>query len=109
MGLERLLRKTYGATPRIDLDKWVGQVRVVRPVTFDFAQLADGLKRNNVGVTSITVEATVSVRSGRVEIQGTGQSFPLEDPPPPDSGPSRRKLRVFGWESPAQTKLRIVP
>jgi len=99
MGLERVLTSLYGSTPRIDLDKRIGQVRVIAPVTFDFASLADGLRRSNVGALGATIEATVEIKDGRVRFYPTGQTIRLEGPAPADSGRARRKMRVHDGEA----------
>jgi hypothetical protein len=82
-GLERLLRNLYGSTPQIDLDRQIARVRVIRPTAFDFAALADGLKRANVGYGGAVLTADVEPKDGQVVLRGTGQAFPLEGPAPP--------------------------
>ena len=108
MGLERLFRNLYGSTPQIDMDQQFARARVPAPMELDFAKLADGIKRNNVGTAAITVEAQAEVKEGRVLLRPTGQSFPLEGKPPADTGVKRRKLKVHEWEDPAKTKLESV-
>lgn len=78
MGFERLLRGLYGSVPYIDLDRKLARVRVPKPTAFDFAALAEGIKKNNLGLTGIWVEVDATQDGGRVTIQPTGQSFPLE-------------------------------
>jgi len=100
MGLERLIRNTYGTTPQIDLDKQILRARVPRPATLDFGALADGIRRANVGTAAIEVEVDFKVTDGRVVIEGSGQSFTLEG-----SGSGRKRFKVHGWESPESTRL----
>ena len=108
MGLEKLLRGLYGTVPQLDMDNQFARSRVVKPLLFDFKGLADGIKRNNVGTAGIQLEATVDVREGRVVIQETGQSFPLEGPPPEPPGIQRRRLKVIDWPDPAATRVQIL-
>ena|SRR5688572_22348242 len=102
MGLERLIQKTYGTTPQIDLDKQILRARVPKPTTFDFGALADGIKRANVGTAAIVLSAPFEVKDGRVVIRDTGQTFKLEGP---STGGSR--LRILGWESAETTRAAI--
>lgn len=108
MGLERLLTGLYGTVPQLDMDRQFARVRVVRPMELDFARLADGIKRNNVGTAGITLQATAEVKDGRVVLQPTGQAFPLEGSPPTDPGRARRTLKVHGWEDPAKARLELL-
>lgn len=107
MGLEKLLTGLYGTVPQLDMDRQFARVRVARPMTLDFAALADGIKRNNVGTAGITVQATAEVKDGRVVLQPTGQAFPLEGPAPGSAGPVRRTLKVHDWADPARTRLEV--
>ncbi len=108
MGLERLFRNLYGSTPQLDMDAQIARARVIRPMALDFAALADGIKRNNVGTAGITVETTAAVKDGKVLLQPTGQAFPLEGAPPADGAASRRTLRVHEWLDPAKTRLEVL-
>ena len=107
MGLERLLTGLYGTVPQLDMDRQFARARVVRPMELDFAKLVDGIKRNNVGTAAITVEATAEVKDGKVVLQPTGQTFPLEGGASP--GVARRKLKVHEWTDPAKTRLEVLP
>src|SRR5688572_16588556 len=109
MGLEKLLRGLYGSAPQLDMDRKFARVRVPKPMTLDFAGLADGIQRNNVGTAAIQVQAVVTVAAGKVTFAGTGQEFPLEGTAPPPSGPTRRAFRVLDWEDKAKTRLEVVP
>ena len=62
----------------------------------DFVALADGLRRNNVGLAGIVFEATVTAQGDALELQPTGQRFPLEGAPPAgaEAGAVRARLRV---------------
>ena len=108
MGLERLFRNLYGPTPSLDMDKQLARARVPKPMTLDFAALADGIKRNNVGTAAIVLEATAEVKDGRVVLQPTGQGFPLAGAPPADPAPARRRLKILDWEDPTKTRMEIL-
>src|SRR5437773_2756515 len=103
MGLEKLLRGLYGTVPQLDMDRQFARVRVLKPMTFDFKELVDGIKRNNVGTAAIDVEVLSEIRDGKVVIQPTGQSFPLLGTPPPEAGSLRRRLKVVDWNDPEKT------
>ena len=109
MGLERLLTGLYGTVPQLDMDRQFARARVAQPMQLDFAKLADGIKRNNVGTAGITIEATAEVKDGKVVLQPTGQAFPLEGGAPAPPGVARRKLKVQDWTDPAKTRLEILP
>jgi hypothetical protein len=108
MGLERLLTGLYGTVPQLDMDRQFARARVIRPMALDFAALADGIKRNNVGTAGITLEAVAEVRDGKVVLQPTGQAFALEGSGPASPGRARRRLRVHAWTDPALTRLEIL-
>lgn len=108
MGLEKLLRGLYGTVPQLDMDNQFARARVVRPLVFDFKGLADGIKRNNVGTAGIQLDVSAEIREGRVVIPETGQSFPLEGPPPKESGVQRRRLKIVEWPDPAATRAEIL-
>lgn len=108
MGLEKLLRGLYGTVPQLDMDQQFARSRVVKPTTFDFQALADGIKRNNVGTAGIEIEATVEIRDGRVVIQPTGQTFRLAGPSPEKKDPARRRLKVLNWEDPGRTEVQVL-
>jgi hypothetical protein len=108
MGLEKLLRGLYGTVPQLDMDNQFARVRVPKPMTFDFKELADGIKRNNVGTAGIEMQASAEVRDGKVVLQPTGQSFALAGDPPPDKGAGRRRWKVLNWEDPARTALEVL-
>ena len=105
MGLEKLLRGLYGTRPQLDMDKQFARSRVVEPMTLDFHALAEGIRKNNVGVAGIQLQASVQVKDGKVVISPTGQAFPLEGAAPAEAGPSRRKMKVLDWDDPAKTRL----
>jgi hypothetical protein len=109
MGLERLLTGLYGTVPQLDMDRQFARARVIQPLRLDFAQLADGIKRNNVGTAAITVWAAAELKDGRVVLLPTGQAFPLEGQAPANPGAARRELRVHDWADPAKTRLEILP
>jgi hypothetical protein len=103
MGLERLIQKTYGTTPQIDLDKQILRARVPRPMRLDFTALADGIKRANVGTAAIEIDVPFDVKDGRVILRETGQEFPLHGERAQGS-----RLRVLDWENPSTTRVEIV-
>ena len=106
MGLEKLLRGLYGTAPQIDLDRQIARARVPKPMTLDFAGLADGFRRNNVGVAGIKVEAAAELKSGAAVIQPSGQSFRLKEGA--DAPAKRRAFRVLNWKEPDKTVLEIL-
>ena len=108
IGLERLLTGLYGTVPQLDMDQQFARARVIQPMMLDFAKLADGIKRNNVGTAGITLEATAEVKDGKVVLKPTGQAFPIEGAAPAPPGPARRKLKVHDWTDPARTRLEII-
>lgn len=108
MGLERLFRNLYGTTPQIDMDRQLARARIPDPRPLDFARLADGIKRNNVGTAAIRLQATAEVRDFTVILRPTGQEFPLHGSAPEDPSARRRTLRVHGWEDPATIRLELV-
>lgn len=104
-GLERLFRRTFGETPQIDLDAQIVRCRVPAAMTLDFAALAEGMTRNNVGHNAIIVQANATVADGKVQIKPTGQTFALEgEAPPAEAG--WRTFDVLDYATPAKTRLR---
>jgi len=71
----------------------------------DFAALADGVVRNNMGVGGFALYAQASVEGGRVTLHPTGQSFLLAGAPPSQTGESMRRMRVLDWSDPKKTAL----
>jgi len=74
----------------------------------DFHELADGLRRNNVGLDFVELEATVVIENGQVVIQPTGQRFPLSGDPPKEMSATRRKFKVLGYTPIEQTTLQVL-
>lgn len=109
MGLEKLLRGLYGSVPQLDMDAQFARVRVIRPVTFDFKALADGIKRNNVGTAGIEFEAVVEIRQGKIVVHPTGQALALGGAPSADAKPSRRRMKVLEWADPSKTSVEVLP
>jgi hypothetical protein len=72
---------------------------------FDFAELADGIRRNNLGLAGFTLQTTARVQDGRVVIEATGQSFPLRGSPPAETGARLRTFRVLDFRDPSKTAL----
>ncbi len=108
MGLEKLLRGLYGTRPQIDMDQQIARSRVVAPMTLDFHALAEGIRKNNVGVAGIQLQATGEFKGGRIVLAPTGQAFPVEGAPPANPGPSRRSMKVLDWDDPARTRVALV-
>ena len=108
MGLEKLLRGLYGTRPQLDMDRQFARSRILHPMTLDFHALAEGIRKNNVGVAGIQVQATGEFKGGRIVLALTGQSFPLEGNPPANAGSSRRKMNVLDWDEPAKTRVAVV-
>ncbi|HEY3227087.1 MAG TPA: hypothetical protein VGK61_08865 [Planctomycetota bacterium] len=101
------MRNLFGTTPQIDLDHSMVRTRIAKPVTFDFASLADQVKRTNVTTLAVHLEAAAEVRDGQVVLQPTGQAFPLEGRLLGDPGAARRRLKVHGWEG-GSARLEVV-
>ena len=106
MGLEKLLRGLYGSRPQLDMDQQFARSRVPSPMALDFRALAEGIRKNNVGVAGITFQATAEVKGGRLVLTPTGQTFALEGNPA-DTGPSRRTMKVLDWDDPARTRVAL--
>ena len=104
MGLERLIKKTYGTVPTIDLDKKILQARIPKPETLDFPALADGMKRANVTPAAMTLEVSFHVEKGNVVLNETGQTLRLEG-----RASAAPRLRILGWESTDQLRAEIIP
>ena len=112
------MRSQFGSTPQIDLDLQIARVRAVEPMTFDFSALVDGVRRMNVGVAAITLQATARIEGepggaggaggAAVVLEPSGQRFPLEGPPPPDRSAQWRLLRVHGFETPGAARLEVI-
>jgi hypothetical protein len=88
---------------------------VASPQRLDFAELADGVRRNNVGIAGITFSARATVApaapggdgGGSVTLDPTGQIFPLRGTAPAShSGTATWSTwRVRDWEDPSKTAL----
>lgn len=107
MGLERLLANLYGSTPQIDMDLQIARARVGQPQLLDIPALADGCKRNNVGVAMIVVQVFAEVEGDTVTLQPTGQSFRLASPAEP--GRRRLVLKFKDWGSADTLRAEILP
>ena len=90
---------------QIDLDRQIARARVPRPMALDFAVLADGVVRNNMGVGGFTVTAVASVDGGKVTLHPTGQGFRLAGAPPSQPGEAMRRMKVVDWSEPQKTAL----
>ena len=108
MGLERLLRGLYGTDPQIDLDRGFARARVPRPTSFDFAKLADGVKRTNADLLFFQLEADVTISGGRVRLHPTGQVFVLRGDGKETASPERRKMKVVDWSDPAAQVVEMI-
>ena len=104
MGLERLIKRTFGTVPTIDLDRKILQARIPKPATLDFPALADGMKRANVTPAAMTLEVSFHVEKGNVVLTETGQTLKLEGRA---SGAPR--LRILGWESEEHVRAELIP
>lgn len=76
-------------------------------MTLDFHELADGMRRNNVGLGSIELEATASIENGQVVLQPTGQRFGLSGAPPAETAAARRRMKVVGFVPGEETRLEV--
>ena len=106
MGLERLLRRLYGAGPQIDIEKQIARNRVPNPVTFDFKELEQGIKRNNIDVAGLTLHADVKVSEGKANLS-TGQSYPWRGAPPGESN-GHVRMKVLDWSDSSKTSLGLL-
>ena len=77
--------------------------------SFDFAALHSGMKRANVDLMGITLQATVEVKGEKVVLSPTAQELPLQGPPPSGAGPAPRTMRVLEWTDPARTRVQVLP
>jgi len=75
----------------------------------DFHELADGLRRNNVGLEFVELEVTASIENRQVLIQPTGQKFPLSGEPPKEGSAVRRRFKVLGNEEGKESALEVLP
>ena len=98
----------YGPQFSINLDRQIARVRVQKPMPLDFQALAEGVKKNNMGLGGFKVEAVATIDGDRVTLSPTGQSFRILGAPPAEAGPARRVIKVTGWEDPARTSAEIV-
>jgi hypothetical protein len=95
-------------------------VRVIEPMTLDFPALADGVRRNNVGVAGITVQVIARIERAAdgagdalvVVLEPGGQRLPLSGPlfgpAPAEADALRRTFRVQGWDAPDVVTLQLV-
>lgn len=74
----------------------------------DFHELADGLRRNNVGLDFVEVDLTASIVNGQVVVQGTGQRFPLFGDPPKETAVTRQRFKVVGYKAGEPTALEVM-
>lgn len=68
-------------------------------MTLDFAEVAAGVRKNNMGLAEIRFESRVAVEGSTVRLVPTGQAFELVGPAPGEGAPAWRKLRVLNWET----------
>ena len=100
VGLEKFLRGLYGTVPAIDLDRQIVRVRVPGPRLIDVARIADGFRRANTGLDSISVMAWGTVSEGWFRIDGTDQMFRVEGSVPEARVSRWREVRVWCRASP---------
>jgi hypothetical protein len=79
---------------------------------FDFKALAEGLKRNNVGLAGITLTAEAVVGAESVTLAATGQKLPRHGAGPAGAAPTgearRSSFAVVHAEDPARTALEVL-
>ncbi len=100
-----MLRDLYGSDPQIDIEKQIARIRIPEPMTLDFVELEDGIRRSNLNLVGILLEATATV-DDRVTIHPTNQTFPLRGNLKNPSG-NRIRFKVMGWKDPSETTLEI--
>lgn len=81
---------------------------VSRPRTFDFAALADAVKRNNMGLGGFRVRTRVQISGGQVSIEKTKQTFTLVGGSPIGIG-EYATLEILDWKEADPPTARIVP
>jgi hypothetical protein len=74
-------------------------------VTLDFARIAEGVVKNNMGLGGIEIVADASVAEGKVTIHPTGQTFPLHGDPPAQTATVRRRLKIVEPFDAAKTSI----
>jgi hypothetical protein len=100
----------FGPDYQIDLDRQIARVRVPKPMPLDFAWLAEGVRKNNMGLAGFKLQARAAAADGKWTLQPTGQTFASRGPLPPDAGTaSWRSFRVHDWGEPARTALDPLP
>jgi hypothetical protein len=85
-------------------------------MTLDFPALADGVRRNNVGVAGITVQVIARIERAAdgaadafvVVIEPGGQRLPLAGKTPADDEARWQSFRVRGWDPPDEVSLEAV-
>lgn len=87
----------YGPDYQIDLDKQIARVRVTRPLQLDFAELALGVKKNNMGLAGFKLQANAVMENGQWVIQPSAQRFTARGATASEPLPAWRTFRVFDW------------
>lgn len=98
LGLEKFLRSVFSTDPQIDLDRQLARVRLVSPVTLDFARLAEGFRKANTGLGEIRITAQTTLMPDSVMLLPTGQTFPSAQARVADPEPKLRTLRFSSWQ-----------
>ncbi len=100
----------FGPDYQIDLDRQIARVRVAQPMPLDFAWLAEGVRKNNMGLAGFRLQAKAAAADGKWTLEPTRQGFARRGAAPPDGGTaSWRSFRVLDWTEPARTALEAIP
>ena len=62
----------FGPAYQIDLDRQIARVRVTTPMPLDFAWLAEGVRKNNMGLAGFRLESKASAAGGQWRLEPTG-------------------------------------
>ena len=76
-------------------------------MALDFRELAQAVKKNNMGLGGFRLQASARIDGERVALVPTGQAFRLRGRAPPDSAPAWRTLRVLDWSEPSRTAVEV--
>lgn len=107
LGLEKALRRLYGTSPQIDLDRQLARCKIPAPVLLDFPQLADEVRRANTGLGGILLTVEAIGQQDEVEFVRSGQRLPLEPgatPLPRQAG--WRRITIINWDRTATVRAR---
>ena len=103
MGLQQFFEGQFGPTPQIDLDLQIARTRIPDEVELDFAELAEGLRRNNVGVGGFRLTVQARCEDGYLVLEPSEQAFVLSGDA--FEGSAWVMLTITDWDGEAQARL----